>query len=812
MENDEKLFWKIFRNNYLKYKILEMIKSQFRLGCYSYEEIIYSEWMIRFNHLGLLREKVLKNDQMLIFNNSHPDCFFEYGNNEINKNNNDNNNNNNNRPKEFEFNYGGIYHNDLYDQYDDHSICYPKLSIFNVFKDDMEFFSKLFENYSYYFEVSSTDELFSTIDPIKKSVLEIPLSPQKTPIRPISISKIIHFSIVYDNLAMFKVLINYRYYIPTTLEVLNDFIKAFKTNSFIVAEFIYKEMLLVTTTATTTKTKSTITTNFLTKELIDKYWSTIILDSFLHDSKRYLKIKFIQNVLNSNSPPLSIVNPQEFVKFLRNLFDFQIFTKKLKTVIDRCIHLYHILNSLDSSIIQEINNLKSLNYFLNQSTHGFNFNTFKTLDLNDFKPLSIEELNNIKLKYENTKEYLMEIGNLESNSEHQEIKDLFKMLLFFSGKKIEINYLFYIGKYNKTFFNSDKNYYPIVSAWFGNYSIDSNKDIKNLFLYCSKNDQLEIKKQFIKSAVSDIMNKGIMENSKLSPILLFSIVLSQNNLELLEYLFKIYPNIPVFSMDSYLLEKVNSLDICLYLFNRDLIRASQLLPFFIGNYEIISYFKKNHPGDYKNSFYNFDRQSLGNFTHYQFRFILENWSDFKSKFQNGFQFFSVLPFQDFKKFVNNILIINSSLENNNNNYNNNNNNNLNENENDRNDSNPLYCAVTLEQYNYVLDKMPQDLLTGRCGINYGSGSINHLNLQLHVHYLRNNLNEKLLSTFRFNSSYFYPCSLFKEMVLRNDSKTLELFLSKIKGRHDYSWLKSEIIQIAIRFSNHFIYSFLNCYE
>ncbi|KAN0037283.1 hypothetical protein ACTFIV_002624 [Dictyostelium citrinum] len=356
-----------------------MIKSKFRLGCYSYEEIIYSEWMIRFNHLGLLREKVLKGDQI---NNN--DKIKEQ------------------TPKELEFPYAGIYHRDLYDQYDDDNIFYPTLSIFNVFKDDMEFFSKLLENYSYYFEVSpsSVEELFSTIVPIKKSVLEIPLSHNRTPIRPISCFKIVHFSIVYDNLALCKVLINNRYYIPTFQEEINDFIKAFQSNSFVVAEFIYRENLIPKTISTTSTTSTTATTkkttsNFLTKESIDRYWSTIILDSFLHDKKRYLKINFIQNVLNNYSPPSSIVNHQQFIKFLRHLFNFEIFNMKLKSVIDKCIHLYHILNSLDSSIIQEINNNQGLNHFLKESTPTFNIHTFKGLELNDFKPLSIEKLNKI---------------------------------------------------------------------------------------------------------------------------------------------------------------------------------------------------------------------------------------------------------------------------------------------------------------------------------------------------------------------------------------------------------------------------------
>ncbi|KAN0015299.1 hypothetical protein ACTFIU_008024 [Dictyostelium citrinum] len=793
-----------------------MIKRKFRLGCYSYEEIIYSEWMIRFGHLGLLREKVLKGDQMLIFNNFRPDGFFDYGDNFSNNNYNNNDKIKEQIPKELEFHYAEIYHKDLYDQYDHDNICYPTLSIFNVFKDDMEFFSKLLENYSYYFEVSpsSVEELFSTIVPIKKSVLEIPLSHNRTPIRPISLFKIIHFSIVYDNFALYKVLINNRYYIPTFQEEINDFIKAFQSNSFVVAEFIYRENLIPKTTSTTSTKKKQLEA-FLTKESIDRYWSTIILDSYLHDKKRYLKINFIQNVLNSYSPPSSIVNHQQFIKFLRHLFNFEIFNKKLKSVIDKCIHLYHILNSLDSSIIQEINDNQGLNHFLKESTPTFKIQTFKGLELNDFKPLSIEKLNKIKLKFENTKEYLMKVGHLENNhsgggDDDDEIKDLFKMLLFFSGNHIEINYLFYMAKYYKTFFSPNNNYYPIFSAWFGTYSLESNKDYKNLFKYCSKNDHMEVKKKFIKSAINDMMNPTISEIYKISPTLLFSIVLYQNDLELLKYVFELFPNIPLFSIDSGLIEKINSPDIFEYLYNKNLIRVSQQIHLLIEKYEIISHLKKNHPNVYKNSL-NFYLK--GNVLINQVGFIFDNWPDFKSTFQNDFTIFSLLSFQDFKTFVNKLPLLQSST-------------NISFNDryydededNDRTTfnpptSSPLYCVETLEKYNYILEKMPQDLLTGRCCLNNGPGEINHLNLQLHVHYLRNNLNEELLSTLPLNSNInLCPLSLFKDMVFRNDLKTLKLVLSKIKKSLNYYWLKDEIIKIATQFSNHFVYSSLNKYE
>ncbi|KAN0037284.1 hypothetical protein ACTFIV_002625 [Dictyostelium citrinum] len=371
----------------------------------------------------------------------------------------------------------------------------------------------------------------------------------------------------------------------------------------------------------------------------------------------------------------------------------------------------------------------------------------------------------------------MKVGHLENNrggggggavdDDNDEIKDLFKMLLFFSGH------------YNK-----------------------------NLFKYCSKNIQMEVKKKFIKSAINDMMNPTISEICKLSPTLLFSIVLYQNDLELLKYVFELFPNIPLFSIDSGLIEKINSPDIFEYLYNKNLIRVSQQIHLLIEKYEIISHLKKNHPDVYKNSL-NFYLK--GNVSINQVGFIFDNWSDFKSTFQNDFTIFSLLSFQDFKTFVNKLPLLQSSNISLNDRY-------YEEDEdNDRTTSNPptpspLYCVETLEKYNYILEKMPQDLLTGRCGLNNGPGEINHLNLQLHVHYLRNNLNELLSTLPLYSSINFFPFSLFKDMVLRNDLKTLELVLSKIKKKFYYYWLKDEIIKIATQFSNHFVYSFLKKYE
>ncbi|KAM9961771.1 hypothetical protein ACTFIR_004632 [Dictyostelium discoideum] len=65
MENkniSEKLFWSVFRNKYLNKLIFK--RSEFKLNVFTYYEMNSVEWMIT-KHFSLLREKVMRNDRNL---------------------------------------------------------------------------------------------------------------------------------------------------------------------------------------------------------------------------------------------------------------------------------------------------------------------------------------------------------------------------------------------------------------------------------------------------------------------------------------------------------------------------------------------------------------------------------------------------------------------------------------------------------------------------------------------------------------------------------------------------------------------------
>ncbi|EDR41023.1 hypothetical protein DDB_G0295705 [Dictyostelium discoideum AX4] len=61
---NEILFWKVYRNVFLNFKIFSLLKSSFKLGVFSYDQVISMGWMIKYGYIDLLKFKINRNEHL----------------------------------------------------------------------------------------------------------------------------------------------------------------------------------------------------------------------------------------------------------------------------------------------------------------------------------------------------------------------------------------------------------------------------------------------------------------------------------------------------------------------------------------------------------------------------------------------------------------------------------------------------------------------------------------------------------------------------------------------------------------------------
>ncbi|KAN0009072.1 hypothetical protein ACTFIU_008963 [Dictyostelium citrinum] len=64
---EETLFWKVWKNKYLKQVILNYLESELKVGIYSYDDIVSVQWLLRNNYIDLLKYKAKRGDLLVDF-------------------------------------------------------------------------------------------------------------------------------------------------------------------------------------------------------------------------------------------------------------------------------------------------------------------------------------------------------------------------------------------------------------------------------------------------------------------------------------------------------------------------------------------------------------------------------------------------------------------------------------------------------------------------------------------------------------------------------------------------------------------------
>ncbi|KAN0042927.1 hypothetical protein ACTA71_010559 [Dictyostelium dimigraforme] len=65
----ETLFWKVWKNKYLLRTIINFLKTELKVGVYSFEEIVSVQWMLQNNYIELLKYKAKRGDLLVDFFN-----------------------------------------------------------------------------------------------------------------------------------------------------------------------------------------------------------------------------------------------------------------------------------------------------------------------------------------------------------------------------------------------------------------------------------------------------------------------------------------------------------------------------------------------------------------------------------------------------------------------------------------------------------------------------------------------------------------------------------------------------------------------
>ncbi|KAK5578114.1 hypothetical protein RB653_003067 [Dictyostelium firmibasis] len=180
----ETLFWKVWKNKYLQRTILNLLKTHFKVGVYSFDEIVSVQWLLRNNYIELLKYKVKRRDLLV--------DFFDIKNE--------------------------LVENDQSSR--------KLLNLFKEVKNDSQFYRNLFNNYPCYFNKFYYGYQFGTghlVDPIRYKT--IPYSIKEFTLRQ---------SMMYDNVDSFSLL---------EYENVEKFYEAIEQGSVNIAKYLFNTKL-----------------------------------------------------------------------------------------------------------------------------------------------------------------------------------------------------------------------------------------------------------------------------------------------------------------------------------------------------------------------------------------------------------------------------------------------------------------------------------------------------------------------------------------------------------------------------------------
>ncbi|EAL64843.1 hypothetical protein DDB_G0285173 [Dictyostelium discoideum AX4] len=445
--NIEKLFFSVFRNKYIKNLIFTSLKSEFRNGIYRYEEIVRVGWMIKNGYTELLKCKVIRGEQLIFSSNSPEDGPQTYYDSKLRG--------------DFDNTYLPI--NLSRDKLDVKKFkkkrVYYKSSIFNVFKDDEEFFKNLFKNYKLYFQLPEqnqknqekeiNDDDNDDDDGIKNKKLK-------------SLREIKYLSLVYDNVASIKVINEYYYYSNGKKLSFNFFKNAIAIGSLKVAQYIFNQLF-----------KSN---DEITESQLNSIWSeTVFVPEniyFTKDNNNFNeKIEFL--IEEIKIPQFINETPNESLNSKNTKLCIQLyaFSYPLSLIIGLCktILLLNILNN-DSykSKLESILNDNNSNNNNNKNNNPFTLSlkndqmknnqnqVIKYInEIKSFKSFkNLDELNKISKSF-TEQELSTKIGEFKSNDKR--VKKIYEMAIIHIFKKESIieNFLFHKFKYNSKMISNE---------------------------------------------------------------------------------------------------------------------------------------------------------------------------------------------------------------------------------------------------------------------------------------------------------------------------------------------------------------------
>ncbi|KAN0000233.1 hypothetical protein ACTFIZ_000684 [Dictyostelium cf. discoideum] len=626
----EKLFFSIFRNKYLNNLIFTNLKTEFKKGIYRYDEIVRVGWMIKNHHTELLKYKVLRGEQ-LIFTSDSPEGPQTFYDSKLRSN----------------FNKTYLAVNLSRDRLDFKKFkkirIYYKASVFNVFKDDEEFFKNLFNNYKLYFQLPQQNQKkeINGDDDIKNKKLK-------------SLREIKYLSLVYDNVASIKV-INEYYYSNGKKFSFNFFKNAIAIGSFKVAQYIFNQLF---------KSNSEIT-----ESQLNSLWFEIVFVPeniyFTKDNNFNEKIEFliekikIPQIINDkpNESPLNSKNPNLCIHLY-------VFSYPLSVVIDLCktILRLNILNYFSDSYKSKLesilnddnstssNSKKNNNQFLLSSNNEQMKNNQNLVlkyinEIESFKSFkNQDELNEISKTF--TEQQLSTtIG--EFNSNDKRVKLIYEMAIIhiFIKESIIENFLFHKFKYNrKMISNQDLKSQPtsgLHPKMFGIFYPEKNSfpfsssNYKNPFenvkftgkKFCYVKNQKELIIQYYKDAIEQVPYTFSQSISNIIMDLIKEVVLL-DDIELVKMVFESFP--PLISNTS-VIQLIESPLIFDYIKDKfeiisgpTVIENSYCFNQIISNYKIANHFKNNYYQQYNLL------SSQENISQCDINFMIENFNDFKN--------------------------------------------------------------------------------------------------------------------------------------------------------------------------------------
>ncbi|KAM9960715.1 hypothetical protein ACTFIW_009864 [Dictyostelium discoideum] len=596
-------------------------------------------------------------------------------------------------------------------------------AIFKHYKNDTELFSNLFKYYK-------DDKYLSQLN----------------------LKDLENHSIDYDNVALFRVLINELGYCLDNNNNDNDdsngddvdntmkiFYKSINSGSFEIATFLYNS------------------NNYFKNQ--NKIWIDTI--GYKSDPNYNEKVDFYYSIISKTIPKYS---KGDVVNDFSNpvLFPISIHSCQLSFIIKCCKTI-------------------SLLLLANEQSEQFKYSKNDIIEIEQLKQYEIPDL--IFTKDE------LNFKIQSFTFKNTIVQRLYKMVLLFSDSSSHSNIAFYQIKYYGEINN--KIYTHIFKPQSFGYYISGFKDYKTnllneyLFEFC-RNDRNERIIPFFKEAIKEILDTSIDKSLKPTKNLLINYAIILNDLEILEMVYNKLFNIKGDDGDDdnniILLDEVYyRKDVKIFDFYINKLSEQHRLHILdrIGeNYTLSTHFKNNYPIYYKNALPHYNHPFQGQL--YVSRFLAENYKDVpinNKNFKNKFDITKKFPFIIHRSLFIDFKLPPSKLT-----Y-------LNENGTEIEYEIPPYTlhqngflSGIAHQLNWILKYRYKDIENGTLIITY--------DFILLTQYFRNNIEETILDDINsyFNQKHVSPKILnflLEEIAKRGDIETIEFLINQFKNNQQF---------------------------